>query len=363
VILPDNDAAGRKHIQQVAESLTGVAKRVRVLDLVKHWPQCPEKGDISDWLASGADPAGMDAWIEALPHWVAQEGPKQQEPKKEAGSDNNAPERTAVLVRADSLKPESISWAWPNRFAFGKMAMIAGDPGLGKSTILVEIAAIHSRGGDFPCREGRAIPCETLFLTAEDGLRDTLVPRLMAAEADLSKVQFLTGTKSASGADNGAAAMSDIAKDVAVLRKVFADNPNIKIVIIDPLTAYLGASAKAKENTDVRRVLTPLVKLAEEFGVLQLANNHLNKNGGKALYRVLDSIAFVALGRTIHLVAEDTDNRDLKKFICDKSNIGSKPLGLTYIIQKVWITGEEGEQIETSRISWGFKHIDERNRR
>jgi hypothetical protein len=153
--------------------------------------------------------------------------------------------------------------------------------------------------------------------------------------------------------------MFDIAKDVAVLRKVFADNPNIKIVIIDPLTAYLGASAKAKENTDVRRVLTPLVKLAEEFGVLQLANNHLNKNGGKALYRVLDSIAFVALGRTIHLVAEDTDNRDLKKFICDKSNIGSKPLGLTYIIQKVWITGEEGEQIETSRISWGFKHIDE----
>jgi hypothetical protein len=123
--------------------------------------------------------------------------------------------------------------------------------------------------------------------------------------------------------------------------------------------AYLGTGTKAKENTDVRRVLTPLVKLAEEFGVLLLANNHLNKNGGKALYRILGSIAFVALGRTIHLVVEDADNRENKKLLCDKSNIGSKPLGLTYLIQKCWIKDEEGEEIETSRISWGTKHIDE----
>jgi hypothetical protein len=97
----------------------------------------------------------------------------------------------------------------------------------------------------------------------------------------------------------------------------------------------------------------------EEFGVLLLANNHLNKNGGKSLYRVLDSIAFVALGRTVHLVVADTDNPENRKLICDKSNIGSKPLGLTYVIQKCWITGDEREEIETSRISWGTKHICE----
>jgi hypothetical protein len=77
-----------------------------------------------------------------------------------------------------------------------------------------------------------------------------------------------------------------------------------------------------------------------------LPNNHLNKSGGMTLYRILDSIAFVALGRIIHLVVEDADNRDLKKFICSKINIGSKPLGLTYIIQKVWIRGGQGEEIE-----------------
>ena len=225
------------------------------------------------------------------------------------------------------------------------MAMIAGDPGLGKSTILVDIAALHSTGGEFPCGEGSAALCEALFLTAEDGLRDTLVPRLMAAEADLTKIYFLTGTRAADAAADDSA-MFDITRDIAVLRKVFTDNPAIKVLIIDPLTAYLGAGAKAKENTDVRRVLTPLVKLAEEFGVLLLANNHLNKNGGKALYRILDSIAFAALGRTIHLVATDADNPDNRKFICDKSNIGSKPLGLTYIIQKCWIKASKARKLK-----------------
>jgi hypothetical protein len=272
------------------------------------------------------------------------------------GNGAQAPERTAVLVRADTLTPESISWAWKNRFAFGKMAMIAGDPGLGKSTILVEVAALHSRGGYFPCGEGKAALCESVYLTAEDGLRDTLVPRLIAAEADMSKVHFLTGTK-ADGADDEA--MFDITRDIPALRRVFEQNPEIKILVIDPLTAYLGSGTRAKENTDVRRVLTPLIKLIEDFGVLLLANNHLNKNGGKALYRILDSIAFVALGRTIHLVVADADTPENRKFICDKTNVGSKPLGLTYLIQKHWIRGEQGEEIETSRISWGTKHIDE----
>src|SRR5262249_8511449 len=148
----------------------------------------------------------------------------------------------------------------------------------------------------------------------------------------------------------------DLSRDIAVLRRVLIENPNIRILIIDPLTAYLG-DTKAKENSEVRRVLAPLVKLVEETGVLAIANNHLNKSAGKALYRVLDSIAFVAVGRIVHLIIKDAHNHDNRKFICDKTNIGSKPLGLTYIIQKVWIVGEEtGEQIETSRICWGTQH-------
>src|SRR5262249_45253741 len=153
--------------------------------------------------------------------------------------------------------------------------------------------------------------------------------------------------------------MFDLSKDIAALRRAFKANQNIRIFVIDPLTAYLGAGTKAKENTEVRRVLTPLVKMAEDLGVCVLVNGHLNKGAGKALYRVLDSIAFIALGRTVHLVVRDGDNPDNVKFICDKTNIGSRPLGLTYIVQKCWIPGKHGEEIETSRISWGTQHIDE----
>ena len=84
----------------------------------------------------------------------------------------------------------------------------------------------------FPCGEGRAQQCESVILTAEDGLRDTCIPRLLASGADLSKIYFLTGTKT-EGADN--AAMFDLSKDIAALRAVFKANPNIRIFVIDPL--------------------------------------------------------------------------------------------------------------------------------
>jgi AAA domain-containing protein len=275
----------------------------------------------------------------------------------QAQAESSVPRGAAVLVRAGLLEPESIDWAWRNRFAFGKLALIAGDPGLGKSTILIDIVARHSVGEVFPVGEGRAQQCESVILTAEDGLRDTCVPRLIAAGADLSKVYFLTGTMIEGAVDE---AMFDLAKDIAALRRAFKANPNIRIFVIDPLTAYLGAGTKAKENAEVRRVLAPLVKLAEDLGVCVLVNSHLNKGAGKALYRVLDSIAFIALGRTVHLVVRDADNPDNIKFICDKTNIGSRPLGLTYLVQKTWITAPKtGEEIETSRISWGTQHIDE----
>jgi hypothetical protein len=271
--------------------------------------------------------------IATLFHYAKLHGwapPRREDAKKNNTTPGNGPTssstksgQVAALAKADQLKPESIDWAWKNRFAFGKLAVIAGDPGLGKSTLLIEIAALHSVGGEFPCREGRAQQCESLILTAEDGLRDTLVPRLMAAGADLSKIRFLLGVKTEAADDE---TLFDLSRDIAVLRKVLIENPNIKILIIDPLTAYLGAT-KAKENSEVRRVLAPLVRLIEETGVLCIANNHLNKGQGKAIYRVLDSVAFVAVVRIVHLIIQDSDNRDNRKLICDKDQHRIKAAG------------------------------------
>ena len=182
------------------------------------------------------------------------------------------------------------------------------------------------------------------------------MPRLMAAGADLSKVHILTGTKMAnSEVENH----FDLTRDVAALRRALADHPNVKVLIIDPLTAYLGAT-NAKENAEIRNALAPLVKLIEEAGVLCIGNTHLNRREGtKAAYRILDSIAFTAVGRLVHLVIKDADNPDNRKFICDKTNIGHRPLGLTFIIQPHDITSSKGEVIGTSRICWGTSYIDE----
>jgi DNA primase len=106
VVTGDHDEPGRKHVQQVAQSLTGVVKRVRVLDLAKHWPQCPDGGDISDWLKSGGDTAQLAAWIESAP-----------EAKK------HGPE--LVSKCASEYKMRSISWLWKHRFAVGKLGLLA----------------------------------------------------------------------------------------------------------------------------------------------------------------------------------------------------------------------------------------------
>jgi hypothetical protein len=108
----------------------------------------------------------------------------------------------------------------------------------------------------------------------------------------------------------------------------------------------------------VRKALAPLVRLIEDADVLVIGVTHLNKSQGKAIYRVLDSIAFVALGRILHLVIADTENPDNRKFLCDKTNIGPKPPGLTFLCQQVPVATEDGEEW-VSRISWGTQHINE----
>src|SRR5262249_42321692 len=125
------------------------------------------RGDALDLVEAVKSLKTIEAmdWSRSWLGWPQREIPREKKTQKQDSSATQstaAPEpknRTAVLVRADEMKPESINWAWKNRFAFGKLAVLAGDPGLGKSTILIEIAALHSIGGEFPCGEGRAQQC------------------------------------------------------------------------------------------------------------------------------------------------------------------------------------------------------------
>jgi hypothetical protein len=357
VLIPDNDAPGRAHTAAVACMSAGIVRSIRIIDLTATWSKCPRGGDLSDWLAAGGTREQLDALIEHAPY----QEPETPEPPDQDARGPDAPPRqkerakgrSAILVRGDQVPLRSVQWAWKHRFAFGKIALIAGDPGLGKSQAALDILARMTVGDSWPVDGGKAPIAEAMVLTAEDGLSDTVAPRLVAAGADMSKVHFLTGTK----VEGGEEELFDLTRDVQALRDALKKNPAIKVIIIDPLTAYLGET-QAQRNAQVRKALAPLVRLIEETEVLVIGVTHLNKSAGKAIYRVLESIAFVAVGRILHLVIADSENPINRKFICDKTNIGPKPPGLTFICQQVPVTTEDGEEW-VSRICWGTAHITE----
>lgn len=176
VILPDNDEPGRKHALQVARSLHSIAESVKVVEL----PGLPVKGDVSDWILTGGTREQLLELIKNTPKWELKE------------------EETPGLVRLETVTPEKVKWLWPGRIPLGKITLLDGDPGLGKSLSTIDIAARVTRGGIMPdgyrCEQGGVV-----LLTLEDGLADTIVPRLEVAGGNKSRVVALQGVPDIEG--------------------------------------------------------------------------------------------------------------------------------------------------------------------
>jgi putative DNA primase/helicase len=261
-----------------------------------------------------------------------------------------APQRASVvMVRASDIRPEKIRWLWPNRFASGKFGLIAGNPGLGKSQLTVHMAAQTTTGGTWPNGEGWAPLGSVIILSCEDDAADTLVPRLIAAGADTSRVHIVEAIKEAGG-PNAQERQFDLAKDVQTLCRAIDEIGDVRLVIIDPITAYLGTgkNVDSHKNADVRSALAPLQAHASKFDFSAVGVTHLNKGGGtEALMRVLGSLGFVAAARVAFLVVGDAGN-ERTLFIPMKNNIGEKQPGLAFRVASKTIADE----IQTSCIEW-----------
>lgn len=243
--------------------------------------------------------------------------------------------------RADSIEPQSIHWLWPNRFAFGKMGIIAGLPDQGKGLLLWHIIAAVTTGGEWPCHEGVAPVGNVIVLEAEDDPHDTVIPRLIAAGADLSRVHLLNMVK-VNG--NGVKRMFNIATDLAMLRKKIEEIGNVSLIVIDPLSAYIGRSKDVDtyRDTDVRAVFSPFTDLAAELHVAVIAVMHFNKKSDvqDVVLRVSNSIAFTAAARHVYGVIKDPDpDQNRRLLVRGKNNaapdtqktvayeVGVKPIG------------------------------------
>ena len=194
------------------------------------------------------------------------------------------PAPSLIYRRLSDVQAKPILWLWKGRFARGKVSMIAGNPGLGKSQITASMAAIVSTGGVWPVDR---IACEcgnVIILSAEDDPSDTIRPRLEAAGADLSRLYVLDAVVEGYHSDGGEIRRTfNLKSDINRLGDMLAEIGEVALIVIDPISAYLGGT-DSHNNADIRALLSPLSELAAKYSAAIVCVSHLNKNSsGEAL--------------------------------------------------------------------------------
>jgi putative DNA primase/helicase len=261
-------------------------------------------------------------------------------------------------TKAGSLEMSGVDWLWPGRFAKGKFGLIAGLPDYGKGQIAAFIAAAVTAAIELPCDEGVAPQGNVIWFNAEDGARDTVLPRLVAAGADADRVHFVNSALIA-----GEEKHFSLVTDLHLLRKAINRIGNIVLVIIDPVSAYLGVGkVDGRSATDVRGVLTPLKNMAEELHVAVIGIAHFNKKDDikSALLRVSDSIAYVAAARHVYAVLDDPEDKNSKLFVKAKNNLAPDKKALRYGmgVETVGHDKRLGVDITAPYIVWHPQHVE-----
>lgn len=252
-------------------------------------------------------------------------------------------------VRASDIEPIAIRWLWPGWLAQGKLHILAGAGGTGKTTLLLGLAATITTGGRWPDGERCPAPGNCIIWSSEDDPADTLIPRLEAAGADRSRVYIIQGRTN----EHGDAEPFDPATDFDLLRATAEEIGGVSLLMLDPVvSAIKGDMHKAN---DVRRALQCVVDFAEAQSCAVVGISHFAKGtaGGSPAERVVGSQAFSALARTV-LVAAKQEDSDLRVLARAKSNIGTDEGGVSYVIEATTLDTKRGP-IETTRVLWGDK--------
>ncbi|KAB2925082.1 MAG: AAA family ATPase [Candidatus Contendobacter sp.] len=268
---------------------------------------------------------------------------------------------TLEIIELADVIPEPVRWLWPGRFALGKLSLVAGYPGLGKSQFTASLAAVVTTGGTWPVTgEAAGAPGDVLFLSAEDDPADTIRPRLEAAGADLRRCRIMGSVR---GAQASPARQKrrcfNLLDDLPNLERALKRQP-ARLVVIDPLSAYMGDSRRVDthKTSDVRSVLAPLVELASANRAAVVGIFHLNKReGSSAMDRINGSGAFVAAARAVWLIAKDKEEKAARVFVQVKNNLAADQDGLKFEIRPCDVRTADGD-IPTSCLSWRPERVN-----
>ncbi len=222
-------------------------------------------------------------------------------------------QKTALkLIHMEDVQTREVNWLWYPYIPYGKITVIEGDPGEGKTTLALTLAALLSRGQPLPCDEDIPYePISIIYQTAEDGIDDTIKPRLEKANADCSKIRVIDETK------------KELSMTDERLEQAIAET-NAKLIILDPIQAYIGSDVDMHRANEIRPVLKRLGIIAEKYGCAIVLIGHMNKaSGSKSTYRGLGSIDIQATARSVLLVARIPDKPNIRIMAQDKSSLAA----------------------------------------
>jgi len=236
--------------------------------------------------------------------------------------DIKADDKPYRLINMADVEAKKVSWLWHPYIPYGKITIIQGDPGEGKTTFILHLAALLSKGDKLPCDDEARMPVNVIYQTAEDGLEDTIKPRLVEAGADCSRILVIDESKEG-------LSMTD-ERLVRAIKETGA-----RMVILDPIQAYLGSNVDMHRANEIRPVLKQLVNIAEQYQCAIILIGHMNKaSGSKSTYRGLGSIDFQATARSVLVVGRIKEDPTLRIIAHDKSSLAEEGKSIAFRLDR-----------------------------
>lgn len=231
----------------------------------------------------------------------------------------NEMDNNIKIFTFDEVESEEILWLWKPYIALGKITVIQGDPGTGKTTFALAIAALISKKRKMPTGNTKPVDGNVIFQSGEDSPKDTIKPRLVACKADCSKIAFIE---------------SDVGLDLKAVENAIVKT-NAKLIVIDPLQAFLSANQDITSTKNMRPLLRELGNVAERTGAALIIIGHMNKNDrAKGIYRGLGSIDITAAARSVLLIGKRKNDDNMRFMAQIKNNLTAFGRAVSFSINK-----------------------------